>query len=267
MEANDINQSVGQELNSLSSTRYLYNPQADSVRSIPATIFRNDTNWKFMTMIIFMNIVVSLSVCLIFDYSKQINQKSEETMKSEIQDRVLHDQDQKMEVIKLGLINTLQKESFDLSKKLKNHIDARISEIYISTTMASTTSAPNPIIHVKEIEIKFSKMEENMAKISGDMKICTKGVADNSLLLQKLKNDNRSDQIHIELSKMAENITNLSISLDKCAEGVAENSEKLRNMENQENLLDHFSNYTLEEKYDHLETMIESTPLSKNGSD
>ena len=267
MEANDINQSVGQELNSLSSTRYLYNPQADSVRSIPATIFRNDTkepNWKFMTMIIFMNIVVSLSVCLIFDYSKQINQKSEETMKSEIQDRVLHDQDQKMEVIKLGLINTLQKESFDLSKKLKNHIDARISEIYISTTMASTTSAPNPIIHVKEIEINFSKMEENMAKISGDMKICTKGVADNSLLLQKLKNDNRSDKIHIELSKMAENITNLSISLDKCAEGVAENSEKLRYMENRENLLDHFSNYTLEEKYDHLETMIESTPLSKN---
>ena len=134
------------------------------------------TNWKFTIMVIFITIVVSLLVCLIFDYSKQINQKSEETMKSEIQDRVLHDQDQKMEVIKLGLINTLQKESFDLSKNLKNHIDEKISEIYISTTMASTTSAPNPIIHVKEIEIKFSKMEENMANISRDVKICTKGI-------------------------------------------------------------------------------------------
>ena len=56
MEANDIDHSGGQELHSLSSTRYLYNPQADSVRSIPATIIRNDTkepNWKFMTMNIF----------------------------------------------------------------------------------------------------------------------------------------------------------------------------------------------------------------------
>ena len=89
MEANDQG---GQELQSLSSTRFLYNPQADSVRSIPATIIRNDTtkepNWKFMMMNIFITIVVSLSVCLIFDYSKQSNQKSEETLKSEIVDSI-----------------------------------------------------------------------------------------------------------------------------------------------------------------------------------
>ena len=46
MESND----QGHELDSLSSTRYLYNPQADSVRSIPAaTLIRNDTkepNWN-----------------------------------------------------------------------------------------------------------------------------------------------------------------------------------------------------------------------------
>ena len=60
------------------------------------------------------------------------------------------------------------------------------------------------------------------------------------------------------------NYTNVSINLDKCAEGVAENSEKLQNLENPETSLDYFSNYTLEEKYDHLETMMESTPLSKN---
>ena len=69
MESND----QGHELDSLSSTRYLYNPQADSVRSIPAaTLIQNDTkvstNWKFTIMVIFITIVVSLLVSFIFDY-------------------------------------------------------------------------------------------------------------------------------------------------------------------------------------------------------
>ena len=77
MEANDQG---GQELQSLSSTRFLYNPQADSVRSIPAaTLIRNDTkvstNWKFTIMVIFITIVVSLLVSFIFDYSKQSHQQ------------------------------------------------------------------------------------------------------------------------------------------------------------------------------------------------
>ena len=105
MESND----QGHELGSLSSTRYLYNPQADSVRSIPtATLIRNDSkvssNWKFTIMIIFITIVVSLLVSFIFDYysNNQSNQHFD-TVKLQIETSINHEIDKKLETFRLKM--------------------------------------------------------------------------------------------------------------------------------------------------------------------
>ena len=67
-----------------------------------------------------------------------------------------------------------------------------------------------------------------------------------------LQIDQKSNQIF----KIKESISNVTTDLEKLA-------GKVQNLENLESSPDQFVNRSLEEKYDHLETMFESTPLSK----
>ena len=274
MESNDHQ---GHELDSLSSSRYLYNPQADSVRSIPAaTLIRNDTkvstNWKFTIMVIFITIVVSLLVSFIFDYysNNQSNQHFD-TVKLQIETSINHEIDKKLETFrlkmkqemdqttkntKLELMNELHKEKIITINKynkmvlferdvqeLKTQVDDMKGQIYLSTktttTLSTTTTiTPLPSIlseeNIRAIENKIHKMNESM---------------NNMITLQI---DQKSNQIF----KIKESISNVTTDLEKLA-------GKVQNLENLENSPDQFVNRSLEEKYDHLETMFESTPLSK----
>ena len=161
--------------------------------------------------------------------------------------------DQKMKNIKLELLNELHKENLESSKKmvlfdrdvkeLKNQMDDMKSKINLpkttttlaTTTMALTTLAPNfSNEKFNEIENKISKMNESM----------------NIIILQDEQKSN-------QLSKIKESVSNITTNFNKLTEAV-------QNLENLESSTDQFINRTLEEKYDYLETMFESTPFSKN---